>query len=265
MKVLKLFIVSLLIMPLYLSAEDKVIDSVVNTEQEKDKTNNSKNNTTKELKNNDNVKVESSDSNLVSNKIFENSVQGSRSFVQDMLDTIYAELPKKHGNQEVFDYLFLMTTEKFAFVYMSKWVIGRDILKDVSEDLQQKYLRVSREFMILLYGEIFDTYYKQYIYKLGEVDRKSDTQYNITMRVEPKIQDSRTQDSILNVIWKVKYSAEENKFYVIDLDVNGIVFLTTQRKQFKDMLSSTGNDFNKFLELLEAKNLESKKRLGISM
>jgi ABC-type transporter MlaC component len=198
-------------------------------------------------------------------KSFPNSVEGSQAFVKNMLDLVYLELPKRNGNQEVFNYLSVVTTEYFAFTYMSKWTIGRDVIKDLPSDLQEKYLASSKEFMILLYGEIFNTYYKQYNYSLGESVRRTDTEYSIKMKVESKVQDARNQDAILNVIWKVKYSEKEKKFFVTDVDVNGIVFLTTQKKQFGDMLNSTNNDFAKFLELLDAKNTESKKRLGISM
>jgi ABC-type transporter MlaC component len=277
MKILKLFALFILVVPLYLSAEEPI-------KNQEDKNmaidNSTINNTAVESQPDttqqdaiipaENTPVDSANPNTVPIitlpvKSFPNSVEGSQAFVKNMLDLVYLELPKRNGNQEVFNYLSVVTTEYFAFTYMSKWTIGRDVIKDLPSDLQEKYLASSKEFMILLYGEIFNTYYKQYNYSLGESVRRTDTEYSIKMKVESKVQDARNQDAILNVIWKVKYSEKEKKFFVTDVDVNGIVFLTTQKKQFGDMLNSTNNDFAKFLELLDAKNTESKKRLGISM
>lgn len=286
MKFLKLFIVFFLIMPLWLYAADPVLQTTENTTQEAVTENNKENSEVKTETDTSSEQVVPKESDSVSEtavktpvnanpnlipqetlpqKSFNNSVEGSKAFIENMLSLVYTELPKRNNNQEIFNYLSLVTSEYFAFTYMSKWTAGREVIKDIPSDLQQRYLDSSKEFMILLYGEIFNTYYKQYTYRVGEVIRKSDTQYEIKMRVESKLQDARNQDAILNVVWKVKYSAKENKFFIIDVDVNGIVFLNTQKKQFADMLKSTNNDFSKFIDLLDKKNAESKKRLGIMM
>ncbi|MCL2567347.1 MAG: ABC transporter substrate-binding protein [Alphaproteobacteria bacterium] len=194
---------------------------------------------------------------------FPNTADGAKSFVAYMLESVYTELPNKANNQDVFVYLSQITNEYFAFSYMATWTIGRDVIKDVPEDQQQRYLVLAKEFMVLLYGEIFNTYYKQYTYTLGEVDQKSGNQFDVKMFVEPKIKDAKNQDTLLNVVWKVKYSTQENRFYIINVDVNGVLLLSSQQKQFKDMLRSQGNDFAKFLDVLGAKNMETKARLGV--
>ncbi|MDR0484815.1 MAG: ABC transporter substrate-binding protein [Alphaproteobacteria bacterium] len=196
-------------------------------------------------------------------KSFTNTSDNAKEFVKSMLDSIYAELPNKTSNQEIFAFLAEVTNNYFAFTYMSTWTIGREVIKDVSAEDQQRFLDLSKEFMVLLYGEIFNTYYNQYTYTLGEVEKKSDTQYDVRMIVEPKVKDAKNQDTILNIVWKVKYSTQENRFYIINVDVNGVLLLMSQQKQFRDMLKSQNNDFGKFLELLNTKNMESKSRLGV--
>lgn len=265
MKILKILAIFLLLAPLYLKAEEPESKEQETVAQEENFTNTNLEGETEDTTPTVSTpRVSSLEQGMTTIKNFDNSVEGSKEFINHILSSVYSELPKKKDNNEIFDYLALITSENFAFTYMSKWVVGREVLKDATEEEQGQYLKISKEYMILLYGEIFDTYYKQYTYKISEVERKSDSQYNIKMKVESKVQDARNQDAILNILWKVKYSEKENRFYVIDIDINGIVFLNTQKKQFQDMLTSVGNNFPKFLELLDLKNTESKNRLGIT-
>ncbi len=193
------------------------------------------------------------------NKQIENTSESVESFISDLVATLYTELPTKKSQEEVFDFFYKYTEDKFAFTYMSKWLAG-NYLKGLPNDLLNKYLQESKNYMVIRYGDIFNSYYKQYTYRVTQSEKKSDTEYSVRMIAESKSQAVKDQGTIINIDWKVRYSDKDKRFYVVDLTVNNINFLSSQRAEFLSLIKSKNDNFAAFVDLLAEKVANIRKK-----
>ena len=178
------------------------------------------------------------------------TVDSAKLFMQQVIDDGQVNLPKKTTNQENYDYFKDLAKNKFATSYMSAWSLGKHY-KTLNPKLKDKYLNVITDYMFLFYADMFTKYYQSYIFKVVDAEQKGD-EFFVNVMVKPK-NNSKNQDSVINAIWRIKYSKDINNFLLVDVSLNNVSVLLAQRSEFESSIKANNNSVDAFMSALEKK------------
>jgi len=136
--------------------------------------------------------------------------------------------------------------KNFALKGIAKFVIGRHWRK-ASDEVKSEYLKLFEDLMVVIYAERFEKYSgEKLLVKRVEVRNKKDALVYTTM---VKANDGAKP---LKVNWRVR---QKNGVYtIIDVMVEGISMIMTQKSEFSSFIKSNGGELNPLL-------VELKKRI----
>lgn len=136
--------------------------------------------------------------------------------------------------------------KNFAMEGIAKFVIGRH-WRNANDQEKAEYLRLFEDLMVATYAERFEKYSgEKLLVKRVEVRNKKDALVYTTM--------VKAHDGIkpLKVEWRVRQKA--GVYTIIDVMVEGISMIMTQKSEFASFINSNGGELNALL-------MELKKRV----
>ena len=181
-------------------------------------------------------------------------------FMQEVIDDGKINIPKNKNNQENYNYFKDLAINKFAMSYMSAWSLGKHY-KSLNAKLKDKYVSIITDYMVLFYADMFSKYYQSYIFKVVGAEQKGD-EFFVNVLVKPK-NNSKNQDSVINAIWRLKYSKDIKNFLLVDVSLNGVSVLLAQRSEFESSIRASNNSVADFIAKLEKKVNDTKKQKNI--
>ncbi len=231
----------------YSYAIDKQVDSK--------KSNNS---TTKTPENNKNKKItEKPAEETITDKKVDLSNQ-AKERVNLLLKNLSDNLNKQNN---LYDYFSLLVNDCIALEYTTAWVLGGNYKKFTASQ-RQKYTELGRDYLIFAYGNMLAYYYKQYNFEIKDVVKRSERNYEVTVLITAKPKDKTDDSAKVSIpsIWVLSYSAQQNRFFILDMVINNISLLQVQRASFADQIKKVNGNYDEFIVQLSKKvdDLKSK-------
>ena len=187
--------------------------------------------------------------------------ENAKLFMQEVIDDGQINIPKKKSSQENYNYFKDLAIHKFAMSYMSAWSLGKHY-KSLDAKLKDKYVSVITDYMVLFYADMFSKYYQSYIFKVVDAEQKGE-EFFVNVLVKPK-NNSKNQDSVINAVWRLKYSKDIKNFLLVDVSLNGVSVLLAQRSEFESAIKASNNSVADFITKLEKKVNDTKKQKNIN-
>ena len=178
---------------------------------------------------------------------------GARIFIEGMTKDAIAMLTGKDITREERARRFRSLMNKnFSIKGIAKFVLGRHYRK-ASKTEKTDYLRLYEDLMVATYADRFARYSgEQFLIKKSEVRGKKDVIVYTTMVKA----DNGAKP--LKVDWRVRKKGET--FTIIDVMVEGISMIMTQKSEFSSFIKSSGGDFKNLLAELEKRVDENKNK-----
>ena len=192
-----------------------------------------------------------------------NTADDAKKFIETILDEIYKELPSKTSNNNKYTYLESFTTQIFDFPYMSAWSLGT-YYRNLKPADKKKYLAISKKYMVLTYGNVFDNSYQLYTFRTTGAEQKGNDYLVSLMAKTKRRRAAKSENEVIDIVWKIRYKAKENRFYIVDVSLNNIAFLSVQRSSFQSIYKDSKQNPKVFLQKLQEKVNGKKKELGVS-
>jgi phospholipid transport system substrate-binding protein len=179
-----------------------------------------------------------------------NSINDAKEFIDVVTEEAITTLTGKDLNKEKRADLFRDLMNKyFSINGIAKFVVGRH-LRNASKIEKTQYLKLFEDLMVATYSERFATYSgERLVVKKAELRGKKDI---IVSTIMIK---SGSGAKPLKVDWRVRNNG--NTFIIIDVMVEGISMIMTQKSEFSSFLKSNNGEFKKLL-------IELKKRVEVS-
>lgn len=173
--------------------------------------------------------------------------EDARQFVdsvgQRVLGTLNGQEPEAQKQQQ----LRQMFSEHVDMEWMGRFVLGHAWAK-ATEEQRQRYLQAYREYLLARYTTNFADYTGSK-YKITGAKDEGDGQFTVGMEVKsPHAEQQEVQAG-----YRVR-SAENGPFKIIDIIIEGVSLITTQRSEFAAVVQKGGMD--KLVEQLNAKAQE---------
>lgn len=175
---------------------------------------------------------------VLKKEIKNNTPEDAKKFIEIILDDVYKELPKKSNNNSKYAYLESFTSQTFDFPYMSAWSLGTYYRKLKPADRKQ-YLAISKKYMVLTYGNVFDRSYKLYTFRITGTEKQGEN-YLVSLTAKAKRRTSAKSDhEVIDIVWKMRYSNKKHGFYIVDVALNNIAFMSVQRSSFQSLYNDS--------------------------
>ncbi|MEE2698139.1 MAG: ABC transporter substrate-binding protein [Pseudomonadota bacterium] len=175
---------------------------------------------------------------------------GAKAFINSITQEAITTLTGKDITKKERARLFRAFMNKhFSIKGIAKFVVGRHLRK-ASDQEKKQYFKLFEDLMVATYSERFAKYSgEQLLVKKAVMRSKKDVIVHSTM---VKVGSSAQP---LKVDWRVRSKGEG--FTIIDVMVEGISMIMTQKSEFSSFLKSNNGEFNKLL-------MELKKRVDDS-
>lgn len=165
---------------------------------------------------------------------FAATVQNARQFVdavgQRVIDVIDA--PNKNQNQKQAE-LRQMFLDNVDIEWVSRFVLGPG-WRGATEDQQRRYVEAYKKYMVAIYTVNFSEYTGSK-YNIIEVRDEGNNQFTIRMQIKtPKQQQADTIAGYRLIV------DDSGQFKIIDIIVEGVSLITTQRSEFGSVLRQNG-------------------------
>ncbi len=131
--------------------------------------------------------------------------------------------------------------------WISKFVLGRHI-RTINEDQKRRYTQAYSEFLAKNYTSKFNEYTTA-VFKVVSSTKSADKEYIVKTVI------SKQGDPDVLVDYRVSERGA-NSFKIIDMSVEGISLLTTQRSEFNSVITRSG--IEEFIKMLKNKAANSK-------
>ncbi|MFT5795859.1 MAG: phospholipid transport system substrate-binding protein [Ulvibacter sp.] len=162
---------------------------------------------------------------LFSSNIFADDVSDAHKFIQKINEAIVNIDDKKK--------LTALIEESIDFEWISRFVLGREYRKFTNEQ-KKEFTDLYRQFLIKTYGPKFNNYQAE-SYEILLVQEKK--RYSI-VKSKLKINDG----SEVNFAFRVKKGKNNSQFKVIDIIVEKVSLIETQRSEFSSVIKEIGID-----------------------
>ncbi len=172
---------------------------------------------------------------------------GARIFIDSMTEEAITTLTGKDITQEERARRFrILMNKNFSIKGIAKFVLGRHLRK-ATEAEKMDYLRLYEDLMVATYADRFAKYSgERLLVKKAVVRGKKDVIVYTTMVK------AGNGAKPLKVDWRVRKKGKS--YTIIDIMVEGISMIMTQKSEFASFIKSSGGDFKSLL-------LELKKRV----
>ena len=162
---------------------------------------------------------------LFSSNIFADDVLDAHKLIQKVNDAIVNVDDKKK--------LTALIEESIDFERISRFVLGREYRKFTNEQ-KKEFTDLYRKFLIKTYGPKFNNYQAE-SYEILLVQEKK--RYSI-VKSKFKINDG----SEVNFAFRVKKGKDSSQFKIIDIIVETVSLIETQRSEFSSVIKEVGID-----------------------
>ena len=178
---------------------------------------------------------------------------GARTFVEGMTKDAITMLTGKDITREERAQRFRSLMNKnFSIKGIAKFVLGRHYRKATKTD-QTDYLKLYEDLMVATYADRFARYSgERFLIKKSEMRGKKDVIVYTTMVK------AGNGAKPLKVDWRVRKKGEI--FTIIDVMVEGISMIMTQKSEFSSFIKSSGGNFKNLLAELEKRVDENKNK-----
>lgn len=161
--------------------------------------------------------------------------EGARQFVDEVgkqvLETVNSTLPEPQKQQQ----LQQLFAENVNMEWMGRFVLG-NAWKQASQDQRQRYLQVYRDYLLARYTTNFSDYTGSK-YTITGAKQQANGQYTVEMEVKsPHAKQQETQAG-----YRVRAS-DGGEFKIIDIIIEGVSLITTQRSEFASVVQRSGMD-----------------------
>jgi len=170
--------------------------------------------------------------------------EGAKKFIKAMTEDAISMLTVKNISRAERAVRFrTLMNKNFAMKGIAKFVLGRHWRK-ASEEQKEEYLRLFEDLMVATYADRFERYSgEKLLIKRAEVRGKKDAIVHTTMVKA----DNATKP--LKVAWRVRSKGET--FTVIDVMVEGISMIMTQKSEFASFIKQNGGELSALLAELK--------------
>ena len=177
--------------------------------------------------------VSYSDENLASSKVFVEKL--GKQVVEKVSNTEITEL-ERYNN---FKKLYLSSFDNY---YISRFVLGR-YWKTIDKGIQKKFVDSFNNYIVATYAPKFKGW--EGTFKAVE-SLFENNYYNVKMDILNK--DGPT----LKMIWKM-YLNKNKEFKILDVNIDGVSMLVTQRAEFLSVIKNHPNGVNGLIDAMNKK------------
>ena len=177
--------------------------------------------------------VSYSDENLVSSKVFVEKL--GQQVVEKVSNTEITEL-ERYNN---FKKLYLSSFDNY---YISRFVLGR-YWKTIDKGIQKKFVDSFNNYIVATYAPKFKGW--EGTFKAVE-SLFENNYYNVKMDILNK--DGPT----LKMMWKM-YLNKNKEFKILDVNIDGVSMLVTQRAEFLSVIKNHPNGVNGLIDAMNKK------------
>ena len=177
--------------------------------------------------------VSYSDENLVSSKVFVEKL--GKQVVEKVSNTEITEL-ERYNN---FKKLYLSSFDNY---YISRFVLGR-YWKTIDKGIQKKFVDSFNNYIVATYAPKFKGW--EGTFKAVE-SLFENNYYNVKMDILNK--DGPT----LKMMWKM-YLNKNKEFKILDVNIDGVSMLVTQRAEFLSVIKNHPNGVNGLIDAMNKK------------
>ncbi len=172
------------------------------------------------------------------------SPDDARQFVDGVGKKVLADLNGTAPQEQKQQQLRQMFSENVDMEWMARFVLGQGWGK-ATEEQRSRYLQAYREYLTAHYTANF-TDYAGSKYSITGVQQAAEGEFIVAMNVEtPKAQEQQVKAG-----YRV-HQASGGQFKIIDIIIEGVSLLTTQRSEFVSVVQNGGMD--KLITQLQAK------------
>ena len=178
--------------------------------------------------------------------------KGARAFISSVTEEAITTLTGTDITKEERAQLFRAFMKKhFSINGIARFVVGRH-LRNASKVEKKQYYKLFEDLMVTTYSERFAKYSgERLLVKKAERFGKNDVVVHTSMVK------TGSKSKPLKVDWRVRKKGED--FKIIDVMIEGISMIMTQRSEFSSFLQSNGGQFSKLLAELKKRVEESTK------
>ena len=181
--------------------------------------------------------VSYSDENLASSKVFVEKL--GKQVVEKVSNTEITEL-ERYNN---FKKLYLSSFDNY---YISRFVLGR-YWKTIDKGVQKKFVTSFNNYIVATYAPKFKGW--EGTFKAVE-SLFENNYYNVKMDILNK--DGPT----LKMMWKM-YLNKNKEFKILDVNIDGVSMLVTQRAEFLSVIKNHPNGVNGLIDAMNKKTDDS--------
>ncbi|MBT3305505.1 MAG: ABC transporter substrate-binding protein [Alphaproteobacteria bacterium] len=177
---------------------------------------------------------------------------GAKKFIEAMTQDAITMLTGELTREERAERFRTLMNKNFSIPGIAKFVVGRHLRK-ASDDEKTKYMQLYEDLMVATYAERFAKYSgEKLLVKKADVRGKKDVIVYTTMVKA----DNAAKP--LKVDWRVREKG--NGYTIIDVMVEGISMIMTQKSEFSSYIKSSGGEFKNLLGELEKRVKENKSK-----
>jgi phospholipid transport system substrate-binding protein len=179
--------------------------------------------------------------------------KGAKAFINSVTEEAISTLTVKNITKEERARIFRIFMKKhFSIFGMSKFVVGRH-LRNATEVEKTEYFKLFEDLMVASYSERFAKYSGEKLLMKNAVMRgKKDVIVNTVM---VKV---GSEAKPLKVDWRVRNNG--GSFTIVDVMVEGISMIMTQKAEFSSFLRSSGGEFKELIAEIKKRIKEFTKK-----
>ena len=168
---------------------------------------------------------------------------GAKNFIEEMTQDAISMLTGDLTREERARRFRILMNKNFSIQGIAKFVLGRHLRK-ATEAQKKEYLRLYEDLMVATYSDRFAKYSgERLLVKKADVRGKKDVIVYTTMVK------AGNGAKPLKVDWRVRSKGET--YTIIDVMVEGISMIMTQKSEFSSFIKSSGGEFKNLLAELQ--------------
>ena len=169
----------------------------------------------------------------------------SRLFIENLGKKVISKVADKNLNEKMREENFRkLYNEAFDNKYISKFVLGRH-WKKIDEQTKEVFFKSFNDYLVMVYAPKFKGWNGTF------KTIKSSLIKNNLYLVEMKLISSKDSPS-LKLDWRM-YLNSKNKFKILDVNIDGVSMLVTQRAEFISVIKNNPNGVMGLIEKMNKK------------
>lgn len=161
------------------------------------------------------------------------ALEGAKKFATNLADNVLSTLEKDISDEAKLNKLESLFKKSVDTKWIGRFVLGKH-WRALSADEQKRYLKSYENFVVKNYTSKFAAFSGQ-TYEMGRAYTMEDGDHSITLRI---IDPHGGPDIITE--YRVRRTSGRNK--IVDIAVEGVSLLTTQRSEFGSFVQRKGID-----------------------